>query len=358
MGGGDPSTDAKRQWLHQALGVTFAKADGSGDPSAGDSDVDDAGASAPSRAAPSAGRRVGNDTDLMDPNEPDGGDSALPAPMQKDCVPDLGKVAGPKEHVLCKKHGHVLDLKAKTIIAHTIAEYNAQHPVPRPMESDCKPQRGLIPKAPDNIVMCATHGHVLDLAKKQIIANSGIFYLRAHPEYVVQPKPKADTKPATPQPKAGEKPATPQTPPAQPASDKDQKPKIAKWFTLVKQWRYLRVVVMHAEVSGRTLSYEVSWYCESEDGKWPVPPGIAHAELTFEGIQQERKGPSQVVAQGSKYSFTGTLELEEKFVSNWIPTILVHCRVIVEGGGADTLEETGMLELRPDSTPTPPWKKK
>jgi hypothetical protein len=44
-------------------------------------------------------------------------------PMKPDCVVVHGKVPGPKDHVLCGKHGHVLDTTKKMIIAKTVDEY-------------------------------------------------------------------------------------------------------------------------------------------------------------------------------------------------------------------------------------------
>jgi hypothetical protein len=37
-----------------------------------------------------------------------------------------GKVPGPAHHLLCKTHGHVLDIKAKTIIAENLDDYKQQ----------------------------------------------------------------------------------------------------------------------------------------------------------------------------------------------------------------------------------------
>lgn len=50
-------------------------------------------------------------------------------------------------------------------------------PVPRPMESDCKPEHGYVP-GPKNHLLCATHGHVVDTDQKTIIANSVASYLK------------------------------------------------------------------------------------------------------------------------------------------------------------------------------------
>jgi hypothetical protein len=58
--------------------------------------------------------------------------------MLPDCKPIKGKVPGPAEHLLCATHGHVLDVKAKKIIATTLDQYKSQglgkpgaaHPAP------------------------------------------------------------------------------------------------------------------------------------------------------------------------------------------------------------------------------------
>ena len=71
-----------------------------------------------------------------------GGDHAVPRPMLPDCAPLRNRIAGPANHFLCKTHGHVYDEKARTIIANSVEEYDAQRPLPRPMEHDCKPIKG------------------------------------------------------------------------------------------------------------------------------------------------------------------------------------------------------------------------
>jgi len=54
---------------------------------------------------------------------------------------------------------------------------NSGKPVPRPMEADCKPEHGKVP-GPKNHLHCATHGHVLDTDAKQIIAASVAAYVK------------------------------------------------------------------------------------------------------------------------------------------------------------------------------------
>jgi hypothetical protein len=49
---------------------------------------------------------------------------ALPQPMPSDCKLVHGKVQGPANHVLCSTHGHIVDIKSRTVIAHNLDEYN------------------------------------------------------------------------------------------------------------------------------------------------------------------------------------------------------------------------------------------
>src|SRR5689334_13289417 len=50
-------------------------------------------------------------------------------------------------------------------------------PVPRPMEADCQPQHGYVP-GPKNHLLCATHGHVIDTDQGMIIAESVASYVK------------------------------------------------------------------------------------------------------------------------------------------------------------------------------------
>jgi ElaB/YqjD/DUF883 family membrane-anchored ribosome-binding protein len=50
-------------------------------------------------------------------------------------------------------------------------------PVPRPLEADCKPEHGYVP-GPKNHLLCATHGHVIDTDQGKIIAESVAAYLK------------------------------------------------------------------------------------------------------------------------------------------------------------------------------------
>ncbi len=52
----------------------------------------------------------------------------LPSPMLPDCKIVHGKVPGPKNHLLCEKHGHVVDIDQKMIIAQSVADYCKSHP--------------------------------------------------------------------------------------------------------------------------------------------------------------------------------------------------------------------------------------
>ena len=53
--------------------------------------------------------------------------ATLPQRMAPDCEIVRGKVPGPKNHVLCKTHGHVMDTDERMVIAHSIEEYKALH---------------------------------------------------------------------------------------------------------------------------------------------------------------------------------------------------------------------------------------
>ena len=47
----------------------------------------------------------------------------VPRVMPSDCKPTQGHVPGPASHMLCSKHGHVVDTASSMIIARSIAEY-------------------------------------------------------------------------------------------------------------------------------------------------------------------------------------------------------------------------------------------
>jgi hypothetical protein len=57
--------------------------------------------------------------------------ASLPQPMSPDCQIVRGKVSGPANHVLCGSHGHVLDLTTRTVIAHDLEEYKRRFQIPR-----------------------------------------------------------------------------------------------------------------------------------------------------------------------------------------------------------------------------------
>jgi hypothetical protein len=54
----------------------------------------------------------------------------LPSPMLADCKIVHGKVPGPKNHLLCEKHRHVVDIDRKMIIAHSVDEYRRSRAAP------------------------------------------------------------------------------------------------------------------------------------------------------------------------------------------------------------------------------------
>ncbi len=92
------------------------------------------------------------------------------------------QVDGPKNHVLCSVHGHVVDSDASTVVAASIDEYHKIYWIGRPI-TDCQPDPGKLPHAPKNIVVCKKHGEVFDTKKGIVLANTRTMYLRAHPEH-------------------------------------------------------------------------------------------------------------------------------------------------------------------------------
>ncbi len=113
----------------------------------------------------------------------------VPRPVEDDCMIVTGKVPGPKDHVLCKTHLHVIDMSRQQIIANSVDDYKKSFPAhdanrsigqgtvppgPKPgekMSPDCKIVRGKVP-GPEHHVLCGTHHHVIDEAAGTIIADS------------------------------------------------------------------------------------------------------------------------------------------------------------------------------------------
>jgi hypothetical protein len=103
----------------------------------------------------------------------------LPQPMLPDCKVVPGVVPAPDNFVLCSMHGHILDTATKQIVANNLKEFQAQHPefgkLPMKMLADCVPESGKL-SGPAHHVLCRTHGHVLDLKAKKVIAWSPVDY--------------------------------------------------------------------------------------------------------------------------------------------------------------------------------------
>lgn len=121
------------------------------------------------------------------------------------------QVDGPKNHMLCSVHGHVVDSDASTVVATSIDEYHKTYWIGRPI-TDCQPDPGKLPHAPKNIVVCKKHGEVYDTTKGIVLANTRTMYLRAHPEHA-GPAAKAGGEKGKGR-KAMTTSATPDTPPA------------------------------------------------------------------------------------------------------------------------------------------------
>jgi len=120
--------------------------------------------------------------------------------MLPDCEIVRGVVPAPDNFVLCKMHGHIIDLDTQQIVADNLKEFEARHPayrkLPMPMLTDCAPEPGKV-LGPANHVLCATHGHVLDTRARQVIAYSLKDYAKRFPAKPASP-PAAAAKPAAP----------------------------------------------------------------------------------------------------------------------------------------------------------------
>lgn len=55
--------------------------------------------------------------------------------MLPDCKPVKGKVPGPAQHLLCATHGHVIDIKEKKIIAISLEQYKSQMGSAKPAQA-------------------------------------------------------------------------------------------------------------------------------------------------------------------------------------------------------------------------------
>jgi hypothetical protein len=75
--------------------------------------------------------------------------------------------------------GAVVDAVTKGVDAAKMKALGDQSgkPVPRPLEADCKPEHGYVP-GPKNHLLCATHGHVIDTDQGMIIAESVASYAK------------------------------------------------------------------------------------------------------------------------------------------------------------------------------------
>jgi len=103
----------------------------------------------------------------------------LPKSMLPDCTVARGVIPGPDNFVLCSMHGHILDTASKQIVANNLKEFLERHPeygkLPMDMLTDCAPEHGKL-KAPKHHVLWRTHGHVLDTKAGKVIAYSPADY--------------------------------------------------------------------------------------------------------------------------------------------------------------------------------------
>ncbi len=97
------------------------------------------GAAASKSAAVAADPWAGAPSPPAAPSAP----AELPQPMLPDCKIVHGKVPGPKNHLLCAKHGHVVDIDAKTIIAHDLRDYQKRQLVGKAVAAAAPVVQGL-----------------------------------------------------------------------------------------------------------------------------------------------------------------------------------------------------------------------
>lgn len=87
----------------------------------------------------------------------------VPRPIESDCKPEHGYVPGPKNHLLCATHGHVVDTDAGTIIAESVASYVKQgiatvvSSVAKSAGSDASGDPSGDPNAANNLVSSLTN---------------------------------------------------------------------------------------------------------------------------------------------------------------------------------------------------------
>ncbi len=111
--------------------------------------------------------------------------------MGPDCDITHGVILDPADFVVCATHGHVIDTSTPecVIVAKSLEEWKAKghkgkshqavFPDLGPMLPDCKIVHGKV-HGPKHHVLCHTHGHVLDDDKKIIIALSIDDYNKVH----------------------------------------------------------------------------------------------------------------------------------------------------------------------------------
>ena len=198
--------------------------------------------------------------------------------------------------------------------------------LPRPMEPDCKPVSGKMPDAPDNINLCEPHGHVVDTAKKLIVAETPEAWRHDHP------RAKRAPAAAKPMPTGGG-----ELPPGTKLPIKQLPPDIVVGS-------FSPIVDVHGDVSEIVLSImlrlngdvdcHMKWrYADAPAGD---VPGTVHEEVQITGIEDigTAKSRSHKVEPGQESEFKRTLK--------WKPHDNARYQVavfIVADGAADPLFE-------------------
>jgi hypothetical protein len=213
---------------------------------------------------------------------------------------------------------------------------DAAKKLPRPMESDCKPVSGKMPDAPDDIQLCATHGHVVDTTKKLIVAETPDAWRRAHP----RAKPAPAAAPAAPA-----APTAAETVPAKRSLDKLPPDRIIGSTTLsIDAQGDIREVLVSVNMRANgDVECSMSWrYADTPAGDTPA---AVHEELrvSWEVLEEVGTvhGPSHKVELDKEYKIKGKLKTRPRDEGHY----RVHAQIVSEGADTPLLELAGELQV-------------
>ena len=192
--------------------------------------------------------------------------------MLPDCKPVKGKVPGPAQHLLCTTHGHIVDIKEKKIIAINLDQYKSQNMGGAKPPHAAAPAHGAPPAAP---------------------APAAPAPAAATPTAATQAPPPAPT-------------ATPQPPPASAASPAAPDPakalaEMKKLLTLMQLEAddIANVLALHEDLAGGgKLNRAISWISDTAGGA--DDPGDDLAEISTKITMERVLG----LAAATKLDFT------------------------------------------------------